>query len=170
MGAVNEVRVEQHPLQNDHSNSGLKIDPAFVVSPEFRPDRRHDEYTDAFEGESVPLLDFSFLRGPPSYQISEKGGDLDYELKKKSLIEEVGRARREWGFFQVINHGVESQLLNNLEAEIKEFFALSLEENKRVARSVENPTVGYFDSELTKNVRDWKEVFDFVHGSVEMPL
>ena len=30
-----------------------------------------------------------------------------------------------------------------------------------MSRDEVNP-LGYFDSELTKNVRDWKEVFDFV--------
>jgi hypothetical protein len=39
-----------------------------------------------------------------------------------------------------------------------------------VRRTFEN-ALGYYDSELTKNVRDWKEVFDFTtRGVLELPV
>ena len=43
----------------------------------------------------------------------------------------------------------------------RKFFALPVEEKRKVSRDEVNP-FGYFDTEHTKNVRDWKEVFDFV--------
>ncbi|XP_021738361.1 uncharacterized protein LOC110704854 [Chenopodium quinoa] len=42
----------------------------------------------------------------------------------------------------------------------RKFFGLTLEEKKKVRRDEENP-LGYYDSEHTKNVRDWKEIFDY---------
>ncbi|KAK3412437.1 hypothetical protein EUGRSUZ_I01187 [Eucalyptus grandis] len=47
-----------------------------------------------------------------------------------------------------------------MEREAREFFGQSLEEKKKVRRD-EKRVVGYYETEHTKNVRDWKEVFDF---------
>ena len=42
----------------------------------------------------------------------------------------------------------------------QEFFAQPREVKRQILRTAENPW-GYFDEELTKNTRDWKEVFDY---------
>jgi isopenicillin N synthase-like dioxygenase len=47
-----------------------------------------------------------------------------------------------------------------VKAQARRFFELPLEEKGRVRRTFEN-VYGYFESELTKNVRDWKELFDY---------
>lgn len=65
----------------------------------------------------------------------------------------------------MINHGVPVETRWRIEAVAREFFALPLEEKRKVRRD-EVRVMGYNDTELTKNVRDWKEVFDF---SVEDP-
>jgi isopenicillin N synthase-like dioxygenase len=61
----------------------------------------------------------------------------------------------------VINHGIPPELLKAAETAQREFFTLSKEEKKKVRRDEVNP-LGYYESEHTKNVRDWKEVFDLV--------
>jgi len=71
----------------------------------------------------------------------------------------IDRACRDWGFFQVVGHGVERALLERLFALSREFFAQPHEAKQRIARDADNPW-GYFDRELTKNRRDWKEIFD----------
>jgi len=44
-----------------------------------------------------------------------------------------------------------------------------VQEKAKVRRDFDNP-LGYYDTELTKNVRDWKEVFDFVsRGTLCLP-
>ncbi|KAH7834030.1 hypothetical protein Vadar_012087 [Vaccinium darrowii] len=63
------------------------------------------------------------------------------------------------GFFQVINHGVPLERREKLELASRKFFAQSTEEKRKVRRDEGNP-LGYYDTENTKNVRDWKEVFD----------
>ncbi|KAK4792978.1 hypothetical protein SAY86_023413 [Trapa natans] len=117
------------------------IDPAFIQSLEQRPDLHLPTVAGG-----VPLIDLSL-----------SGGGRTLE----QLASEVGDACRTWGFFQVINHGVPSELRARLEAAAKEFYDLPVEEKRKVKRDEVNP-MGYHDSEHTKNVRDWKEVFDFV--------
>jgi len=44
-----------------------------------------------------------------------------------------------------------------------------VQEKTKVRRDFDNP-LGYYDTELTKNVRDWKEVFDFAcRGTISLP-
>ena len=81
------------------------------------------------------------------------------------LVKEIGSACKEWGFFQVINHGVPLDHRHKVEAAAREFFGESKEEKNKVRRDAVK-VLGYYDTEHTKNVRDWKEVFDF---SVEEP-
>ncbi|KAK4491376.1 hypothetical protein RD792_002115 [Penstemon davidsonii] len=47
-----------------------------------------------------------------------------------------------------------------IELASRKFFALPKEEKRKVSRDEMSP-YGYYDTEHTKNVRDWKEVFDF---------
>ncbi len=71
----------------------------------------------------------------------------------------IDRACREWGFFQVVGHGISPELLDAVHARMREFFALPLDEKRAIERTATNAW-GFFDRELTKNVRDWKEIFD----------
>ncbi|BBH09510.1 hypothetical protein Prudu_022023 [Prunus dulcis] len=71
-----------------------------------------------------------------------------------------------WGFFQVINHGVLLDKHKKIKAAARKFFAHPLEEKRKITRD-EKSLFGYYDTEHTKNVRDWKEVFDF---TVEEPM
>ncbi|KAL6211639.1 hypothetical protein ACLB2K_016862 [Fragaria x ananassa] len=81
---------------------------------------------------------------------------------------EIGHACQKWGFFQVVNHGVPLELFERMEEVGKRFFELPLEEKKKVKRAMVN-VLGYHDGEHTKNVRDWKEVFDFLVEDMTMP-
>lgn len=77
------------------------------------------------------------------------------------MVSEIGHACKSWGFFQVINHGVPLEVARKIEEVAKTFFELPAEEKKKVKRDMVN-ALGYHDGENTKNVRDWKEVFDFL--------
>jgi len=72
----------------------------------------------------------------------------------------IGDACRDWGFFQVVGHDIPSPLCERFVRELRRFFALPPEAKRAVERDADNAW-GYYDRELTKNVRDWKEVFDF---------
>lgn len=72
---------------------------------------------------------------------------------------EIGEACRDWGFFQIVGHGVEPVHIARVWETVHAFFALPREDKRALGRSRENPW-GYFDRELTKNRRDKKEIFD----------
>lgn len=135
----------------------LKIDKAFVLPPEHRPVRAHDSYVNTTD--QIPVIDLQVLQHPAPDPTT-----------LETLVREIGRACENWGFFQVINHGISSSLINKLKEEAESFFALPLEEKRQVKRTRDN-VLGYNDAELTKNVRDWKEVFDIaVRGVLELPV
>ncbi|KAG7963605.1 hypothetical protein I3843_09G126600 [Carya illinoinensis] len=48
-----------------------------------------------------------------------------------SELDKLHLASQDWGFFQLINHGVSSSLLENVKSGIQEFFELPMEEKKK---------------------------------------
>ncbi|KAK9269295.1 hypothetical protein L1049_001066 [Liquidambar formosana] len=60
--------------------------------------------------------------------------DMHSLLCTKSMDSELAKlhfACKEWGFFQLVNHGVSSQLVERIKMEIQEFFNLPIEEKKK---------------------------------------
>lgn len=117
----------------------LKVEPDFIQPLEHQPKPV------IIEAEDIPLIDLSPLNSTES--------DTD------ALVAEVGDACKNWGFFQVINHGVPSQVREKIELASRRFFALSKDEKRKASRDEVN-LFGYSDFEITKSVRDWKEIFD----------
>lgn len=115
------------------------IDSSFVQDLEHRPNFR------GVEIEQIPVIDLS----------------VSTPTETQQLISKIGDACKKYGFFQVINHGVPLELRQNAEKVAKGFFHLPLEEKRKVMRNEVDP-MGYYDCEHTKNVRDWKEVFDYL--------
>uniref|UniRef100_A0A453HF89 Fe2OG dioxygenase domain-containing protein n=1 Tax=Aegilops tauschii subsp. strangulata TaxID=200361 RepID=A0A453HF89_AEGTS len=121
---------------------GLSMDQAFVQAPE------HRTKANLADADGIPVVDLSPLAA------GDKAG-VD------ALAAEVGRASRDWGFFVVVRHGVPAETVAQaLEAQ-RAFFALPADRKAAVRRDEAAP-LGYYESEHTKNVRDWKEVFDIV--------
>lgn len=117
-----------------------EIDPEFIQETEYRPKFKTIE-----ADEEIPVIDLSV--STPS--------------DTKEVVSKIGEACKKWGFFQVINHGVPLELRQKIEKVAKEFFDQPMEEKRKVKRDEVNP-MGYHDGEHTKNIRDWKEVFDFL--------
>ncbi|KAK9942226.1 hypothetical protein M0R45_007902 [Rubus argutus] len=123
-----------------------EVDPAFIQDPEHRPK------LSIIEAQGIPLIDLSPLNAADS---------ISDPKAIEGLVREIGNACKDWGFFQVINHGVPLHKREKIETAARKFFAQPLEEKRKIRRD-EKFVVGYFDTEHTKNVRDWKEVFDFL--------
>jgi len=82
------------------------------------------------------------------------------DLNDPATLAELDGACRDWGFFQVVEHGVDKSVTGAIQGAMHQFFEQPLEVKRRILRTAENPW-GYFDQELTKNTRDWKEVYDY---------
>ena len=82
------------------------------------------------------------------------------ELGNRKTQAAVNDACREWGFFQVVNHGLEPGVIAALQNEMSLFFAQPTNVKREISRTTDNPW-GFFDQELTKNTPDWKEIFDY---------
>jgi len=84
-------------------------------------------------------------------------------------LQRLAEACRDWGFFALTGHGLDDSLRRDTLALLRAFFALPANEKRRVERSATNPW-GYFDRELTKNTRDWKQIFDVGEAEADGPL
>ena len=102
--------------------------------------------------DSVPVID-----------IGDLSGGVDASLES---VGQIASACRDWGFFQVVNHGIPAELVDAVWAQTRGFFALSADKKEAILRDRDNPW-GYYNNELTKNQRDKKEVFDFTSGGVD---
>ncbi|MFT7661292.1 MAG: isopenicillin N synthase-like dioxygenase [Gammaproteobacteria bacterium] len=101
--------------------------------------------------DSVPIIDINALANGQATQ---------------QEINEIAQACKEWGFFQVVNHGVSEELIKSAWKRTKQFFALPMTEKESLLRTKDNPW-GYYNNELTKNQRDKKEVFDYTHSGTD---
>ncbi|BFI28571.1 protein MpDOXC8 [Marchantia polymorpha subsp. ruderalis] len=59
--------------------------------------------------------------------------DIDSGPGFKRICEEVAKACEEWGFFHIINHGVDMSLIRRTQKAYKDFFHLPKEEKKKYA-------------------------------------
>jgi len=84
-------------------------------------------------------------------------------------LAELDAACRRWGFFQVVGHGIDEELLARVHRQMQAFFALPADDKARIRRSRSN-VWGFYDQELTKNTRDWKEIFDVGPEETEGPV
>ena len=69
-------------------------------------------------------------------------------------------ACREWGFFQVVGHGIDETTTAALRRAMRAFFALPLAAKHAIMRTAGNPW-GFYDRELTRHTRDWKQIYDY---------
>lgn len=84
---------------------------------------------------------------------------IDLSSSEENLVRLIADACSTWGFFQLTNHGFPPDLVDDFRAQMKEFFALPHEVKQGLKRDESNSR-GFFDDELTKRRRDWKEAID----------
>ncbi len=82
---------------------------------------------------------------------------------------QLDKACRQWGCCYLDNHGIPTACLDALLSASERFFSLPEAEKRKVERSQDNAW-GYYDRELTKNKRDWKEIFDIGPAAAEGPM
>lgn len=91
---------------------------------------------------------------------------IDLSNSNEKVIEQqIAAACSSPGFFQVTNHGVSSEIIEDFRLQSKRFFNLNHQTKVQLKRDAGNAR-GFFDDELTKQRRDWKECIDIgVPGS-----
>ncbi|KAK4397965.1 protein DOWNY MILDEW RESISTANCE 6 [Sesamum angolense] len=67
----------------------------------------------------IPVIDLSGLSGPPDARIS--------------TVKAISDACTLWGFFRIVNHGVEKSLMEEMVKVAEDFFGLTLEEKMKYA-------------------------------------
>ena len=107
------------------------------------------EHAAAYEVAHVPTIDLGPLQHLRAGQ-----------APPHSLVEDIAQACEQWGFFQVVNHGVDPALRARAEEQQRVLFALPESAKDAIRRSAGNAR-GWYNDELTKQRRDWKEGFDF---------
>jgi len=76
------------------------------------------------------------------------------------VVKDVGDACQKYGFFYVVNHGIDSKLISDLFSLGFSFFGQTPEEKNKIAMKYAGKAFrGYFNlgGELTSNKPDWKE-------------
>ncbi|KAI3849243.1 hypothetical protein MKX03_001642 [Papaver bracteatum] len=97
--------------------------------------------------QSVPVIDLQKVLSP-----EPKIGELE--------LERLHSACKEWGFFQVVNHGVDNLLVDKLKTDIEGFFKLPMDEKKKFWQEegdIEGFGQAFVHSEDQK--LDWADMF-----------
>ncbi|KAL6196665.1 hypothetical protein ACLB2K_032279 [Fragaria x ananassa] len=117
-----------------------------------------DEASSSVQPE-IPTINFKKLL---SRKESNSFQDSD-ELARLHL------ACKEWGFFQLVNHGVSSSLLEKIKTEIQDFFNLSIDEKKRFWQRPEDmEDFGQLFVVSEEQKLDWADVFFMTTLPVQM--
>lgn len=85
--------------------------------------------------------------------------DLSSSSDEEVLVAQIAAACSEFGFFQVTHHGISPSLVEEYKHQLKLYYDLPHEVKLQWKRNQANAR-GYFDDELTKQRRDWKEALD----------
>ncbi|CAI0452032.1 unnamed protein product [Linum tenue] len=89
----------------------LAKNPIAAIPPRYlRPDQ---EPTNATSPLSIPVIDLQKL------------------LSTSHQLDSLHAACRDWGFFQLMNHGVSESLIDKVKAEVEGFFNLPIEEKRK---------------------------------------
>ncbi len=90
---------------------------------------------------------------------------VNESAESQKTVQRIAEACQTWGFFQITGHGISPELVDTVWREVKGFFALPMSVKQSVERTKENAR-GWYNRELTKTIRDMKEVFDFGYQPV----
>lgn len=69
---------------------------------------------------------------------------IDIQRSGATMLRQLDEACRDWGFFQITNHGVSADLVASMHRAMREFFALPLEAKRAIERTATN-SWGFYD-------------------------
>jgi hypothetical protein len=149
--------MEMKSFQMANATKPLSLSPNFVLPEDKRP-----QLAQISSLASIPVIDLSD-------DGNENGGG------PSGLVQKISQACEEYGFFQIINHGVPEELCDKTMTAITEFFQLPPEERSEFFTEDHRKRVKLFNYYLKvegqEKVRMWSETFyhpwhpveDFTH-------
>ncbi|XP_051124486.1 naringenin,2-oxoglutarate 3-dioxygenase [Andrographis paniculata] len=119
------------------------VDEKFIRDEDERPKVPYNQFS-----EDIPVIS---LAG-----IDERGG------KREVICRSIVAACEDWGIFQVVDHGIDSKLIGDMNRLAREFFALPAEEKRRFDMSG-GKKGGYIVSSHLQGeaVQDWREIVTY---------
>lgn len=91
--------------------------------------------------------------------------DLSINDEEK-LIESISKASKEWGIFQIVNHGIPNEIIEKLQRVGKEFFELSQEEKETYGS---DKTIEGYGSKLQRDPEGKKSWVDHLFHRIWPP-
>lgn len=105
------------------------------------------------------------FRGPAPEIPTVDLSDPDQE----NLVRSIANASREWGIFQVVNHGIPTDVISNLQAAGKAFFQLTQEEKEAYAKPPCGQSIEGYGNKLQKDLDGKKAWVDHLFHRIWPP-
>jgi len=87
---------------------------------------------DAFGEEEIPVIDLGGIEEALDHHHEREGDRDQYSSQYLRVVSLLSAACENWGFFQVVNHGVSVELLQRVQAMSERFCALPLLEKRKL--------------------------------------
>ena len=110
---INPTSITEFVLRHGYGIKGL-VDLGLESVPNqyIQPPAESFHKTKADLVDSIPIIDFTNLDDP-------------------NVEESIFNAAKEWGFFQIVNHGIPLKVLEDLKDAVHSFFELPVEDKKK---------------------------------------
>lgn len=89
--------------------------------------------------------------------------------EEEKVMKKIAEASREWGIFQVVNHGIPNEVIRELQRVGKEFFELPQAEKEAVAKEPGGGSIEGYGTSLQKDVDGKKGWVDHLFHRVWPP-
>lgn len=124
----------------------------FLLPEHLRPTVKHDDYLIYNAHEEIPVIDMAACN---------LDGDVVDVTAMETVVAQVRDACLNWGFFEIINHGVEEELLSRVLRQATRFFTLPYLDKMKVVKPPGKYS-GYGHATVKEgDVRPWSEGFYF---------
>lgn len=93
---------------------------------------------------------------------------IDVRGEEETVVRLISEASKEWGIFQVVEHGIPNEVISKLQQVGKQFFELPKEERELVAKTPESGIEGY-GTTLQKEIEGKKGWVDHLFHKIWPP-
>ncbi|KAK7277453.1 hypothetical protein RJT34_22466 [Clitoria ternatea] len=129
--------------------NGLETVPKkYILPPSDRPAINSEDSNVAKQNLQLPIIDFSDLLGP----------------NRSQVLQSLANACEQYGFFQVVNHGISDDVINNMRDMSGRFFDLPFEERAKYMTIDMRAPVRYGTSfsQTKDSVLCWRDFLKFL--------